>query len=165
MPGSPASATDSSTTSIWWPSVLVAICALVFKVASFWWLNVRRGRLVSFEPHSFAAYYDQPLLLIRLPLVIHNTGPAPVVVQDMRLAFPRESTSVIPLPWRNIRASSARTSAIRRTFLRFLPCRDARHSDSLSNLARHCPGSDLSHVTSKHAWRSSWDIDRAGESC
>lgn len=98
-----ANAPSHVTTTVWWPQVLVAACALVFTVASFWWLNVRRGRLVSFEPHSFAAYYSRPVLLVRLPLVLHNTGAAPIVVQDLRLAFPHEPDSVIPLPWRTTR--------------------------------------------------------------
>jgi hypothetical protein len=72
-------------------------------VGSFWWLNARRGRLRSFEPHSFAAYYTSALALIRVPVIFYNTGAAPIVVQDLRLVFPAERSSVIPLPWRTTR--------------------------------------------------------------
>ena len=99
-----------SSTTVWWPAVVVAGCALIFTVASFWWLNVRRGKLVSFEPHSFAAYFHPTVVHIRLPLIFHNTGAAPIVVQDLRLAFPDEPTSVIPLPWRRSRSEIRPTS-------------------------------------------------------
>lgn len=89
--------------SLWWPPVLVAACALVFTVGSFWWINARRGVLQSWEPHSFAAAVLPSVLLIRLPLVLYNTGAKPIVVQDLRLAFPDEPSSVIPLPWRTSR--------------------------------------------------------------
>ncbi|MGA5527525.1 hypothetical protein [Streptomyces pseudogriseolus] len=38
---------------------------------------------------------------MRLPLVFFNTGPVPIVVQDLRLQFPEESEVLLPLPWRN----------------------------------------------------------------
>jgi hypothetical protein len=97
-------AASRGSSAPWWPAVVVAACALIFTVASFWWLNVRRGRLVSFEPHSFAAYFDPTVVNILLPVIFHNTGAAPIVVQDVRLAFPDEPTSVIPLPWRRSRS-------------------------------------------------------------
>ena len=82
---------SSTSTSPWWPAVVVAACALLFTVASFWWLNARRGRLRSFEPHSFAAYYTPALALIRVPVIFYNNGAAPIVVQDLRLVFPSET--------------------------------------------------------------------------
>lgn len=65
-------------------AVAVATCALLFTVASFWWLNAHRGRLKSYEPHSFAASLSGPVR-IRLPLVLYNTGAVPIVVQGLRL--------------------------------------------------------------------------------
>jgi hypothetical protein len=92
-------AESKGATAPWWPALAIAGCALVFTVASFWWLNARRGRLRSYEPHTFAAAYSEALLTIKLPLVLHNTGAAPIVVQDLRLSFPAERTSVLPIPW------------------------------------------------------------------
>jgi hypothetical protein len=87
----------------WTPAVIIAGCALLFTVASFWWLNARRGRLKSFEPHSFAAFISQDRFRIRFPFVLHNTGAIPIVIQNLRLRFPDES-SAAPLPWVATRA-------------------------------------------------------------
>ncbi|WP_433468964.1 hypothetical protein [Spirillospora sp. CA-128828] len=75
-------------------AVIVAMCALAFTVASFWWLHARRGHLESYEPHSFAASLVGSLR-IRLPLVLYNTGAVPIVVQSIRLRVGEEP----PLTW------------------------------------------------------------------
>ncbi|MGP4029169.1 hypothetical protein [Actinomadura sp. 3N407] len=75
-------------------AVIVAMCALAFTVGSFWWLHARRGHLESYEPHSFAASLVGPLR-IRVPLVLYNTGPVPIVVQSIRLRVGEEP----PLTW------------------------------------------------------------------
>lgn len=72
---------------------------MVFTVASFWWLNARQGRLKSWEPQSFAAIVHGSMVRLRLPLVLHNTGAKPIVVQDLRLTFPDEPASHLPLLW------------------------------------------------------------------
>ncbi|AYN37786.1 hypothetical protein D9753_01030 [Streptomyces dangxiongensis] len=77
----------------------MSACALVFTVASFWWLNARQGRLKAWEPHSFAAIVRCSTARLRLPLVLHNTGPKPIVVQDLILTFPHEPASHLPLLW------------------------------------------------------------------
>ncbi|MCX4515318.1 hypothetical protein OHA27_34370 [Streptomyces sp. NBC_01619] len=78
---------------------LLSICALLFTIASFWWLNARQGRLESWEPHSFAAIVHGSMVRLRLPLILHNTGAKPIVVQDLRLTFPDEPASHLPLLW------------------------------------------------------------------
>jgi hypothetical protein len=74
------------------PAVVVSVCALVvsalalaFTILAFWWLNARRGKLSAYRPHSFAADLRPDQLLFNLPLVFHNGGAAPIVVQDLRL--------------------------------------------------------------------------------
>lgn len=89
---------DTSNAVTWTPAVFVASCALLFTVGSFWWLNVRRGRLKSFEPHSFAAYIGLHRFRVRFPLVFYNTGAVPIVIQNFRLKFLDESGAP-PLPW------------------------------------------------------------------
>jgi hypothetical protein len=42
-------------TSTFEPAWLIAACALVFTVASFWWIQVWRGRTQTYAPHSLAA--------------------------------------------------------------------------------------------------------------
>ncbi len=68
-------------------SLLVSICAFVATIALFWFLNVRRGRLLCAAPHSFAATFLKSELLITLPLVLHNDGAQILVVQDMRMTL------------------------------------------------------------------------------
>jgi hypothetical protein len=58
-------------------------CALVFTVASFWWIQVRRGRIQTYAPHSFAAAVTTDMIRIRLPLVFYNTGARAIVVQNL----------------------------------------------------------------------------------
>lgn len=87
-----------------WPSVAIASLALLFTVASFWWLNARRGRLKSSEPQSFAACRTPDKLRLLLPLVIYNSGAAPIIVQDMQLNFPEEPGWNAPIPWTTTRS-------------------------------------------------------------
>ncbi|SRR6266487_917776 len=87
-----------------WASIAVASLALVFTIGSFWWLNARQGRLKSFEPQSFAACRTPDILRLRFPLVFYNTGAKPIVVQDMRLSFPKESRWKSLLPWTTTRS-------------------------------------------------------------
>ncbi|MEV8563636.1 hypothetical protein AB0478_46250 [Streptomyces sp. NPDC051917] len=91
-------AVQSASSSLTGASV-VSTCALVFTVASFWWLNARQGHLKAWEPHSFAAIVQCSTARLRLPLVLHNTGPKPIVVQDLILTFPDEPASHLPLLW------------------------------------------------------------------
>jgi hypothetical protein len=87
-----------------WPSLTIAFIALLFTIGSFWWLNARQGKLKSFEPHSFAACRTPDILRLRFPLVLYNTGAKPIIVQDMRLSFPREPRWKSPLPWTTTRS-------------------------------------------------------------
>ena len=93
--------TIESSSVEWLVPTFVAILALLFTVASFWWMNARRGRLVSYAPHSFAG--ANPVgssSLIRLPLVLYNTGATPIVVQDLRLVLESaDGSSDLVLPW------------------------------------------------------------------
>lgn len=90
----------SSSAVTWTPAIIIAGCALLFTVISFWWINVQRGRLKSFEPHTFAAYISRDRVRIRFPLVFHNTGAVPIVIQNLRLRFLQKSSPAAPaLPW------------------------------------------------------------------
>lgn len=91
-------AVDQASSSLSAASV-VSVSALVFTVASFWWLNARQGRLETWEPHSFAAICHGSMVRLRLPLVLHNTGAKPIVVQDLMLSFPDEPGSHLPFLW------------------------------------------------------------------
>lgn len=67
------------------PSIVIAVLALLFTISSFWWIQVRRGRLVCPAPGTYAGYFGDDRLLVVLPLVLYNTGPAPIVILDFRL--------------------------------------------------------------------------------
>jgi hypothetical protein len=82
-------------------AILIAAFALVFSVASFWWLNERRGKLIVVPPHAFVIARDgSTVLLFRFPLVIYNTGAKATVVRDLQCRFTSEPSQVLPLPWR-----------------------------------------------------------------
>ncbi|MFJ3731893.1 hypothetical protein ACIPQC_15125 [[Kitasatospora] papulosa] len=84
-------------------AAVVAACALAFTVASFWWLNARQGKLRSYAPHTFAAAANRQRTVIRIPLVFFNTGPKPIVVQDIRLDLTYGASETTTLAWGNTR--------------------------------------------------------------
>lgn len=67
------------------PGLVASVCALFFTIGSFWWIQVRRGRLRSYSPQVYAAAFGPNKILIVLPLVIHNPAPAPLAVVGLRL--------------------------------------------------------------------------------
>jgi hypothetical protein len=83
-------------------SLSIAVLALLFTVASFWWINARRGRLVGPAPHAYGMAATPQVFVLRLPLALYNTGARAIVVRDLRCWFP-ESRQVLPLPWRTTR--------------------------------------------------------------
>lgn len=65
--------------------------ALLFTLASFWWLNTRRGRLrLVGRPRSFALATQGDKLIVTLPLSLYNSGATPVWVSNLvvRLTTP-----------------------------------------------------------------------------
>jgi hypothetical protein len=82
-------------------AVIVAATALLFSIASFWWINARRGKVVVPEPHAFVlAGKDSTVLILRFPLVLFNSGAVANVIRGLQLRLPGEGHSVLPLPWR-----------------------------------------------------------------
>ncbi len=78
-------------------TVLIAVLALLFTVASFWWLNERPGRLVGSSPTAFAMFSDKNTVRIRLPVIVYNTGAKATVVESLRLVIVRSDNG--PLEW------------------------------------------------------------------
>ncbi|MCD4527432.1 hypothetical protein [Nocardioides sp. cx-173] len=68
-------------------ALAVSAMALCFTVGSFWWLHARSGPLVTYEPGAYAASVSSDVSGIRLPLALHNTGAAAVVVLALRMRF------------------------------------------------------------------------------
>jgi hypothetical protein len=63
----------------------ISLLALGFTVASFWWIQVRRGRLHAYTGYVFTAAIAQHKTVIYIPMVFHNPAPAPQAVVDLRL--------------------------------------------------------------------------------
>lgn len=86
---------------------VVAALALAFTIASFWWLNARRGKLQVARP---GAYVFASRVRLRLPLAFYNTGAVALIVADLRLLVDNDDTRE-PMPWiavlPNIRRSGA----------------------------------------------------------
>ena len=62
--------------------MLVAVLALLFTVASFWWLYARRGSLEVGQP---GAYAFASKVRLRLPLAFYNTGARSLIVTDLQV--------------------------------------------------------------------------------
>lgn len=74
------------------PALVMSVLALAFSIASFWWIQARHGRLISFAPQSFAgALRTKPVL--NVPLVLHNTGAVPLIVRNFRLRLDSPSST------------------------------------------------------------------------
>lgn len=80
--------------------VAVALLALVFTVASFWWIWLRRGKLVATAPRYYASVSTTHTLRIRFPIVVRNTGARPLVVEDLRMLVAGET-----LDWTTTRST------------------------------------------------------------
>ncbi|MFC7220517.1 hypothetical protein ACFQLX_20485 [Streptomyces polyrhachis] len=93
------SADQQSSLTAMTPAAIVAGCALVFTVVTFWLLNAYQGNLKSWEPQSFSAAITSSLARLRLPLVLYNTGAKPIVILDLRVTFPDGGQSVGTLQW------------------------------------------------------------------
>jgi len=71
------------------PALVVSVAALLFTVASFWWLQARRGKLTMSGIPAFAAHVgNDRRLAIRLPIPLYNTGARTRLVDELRLVFP-----------------------------------------------------------------------------
>lgn len=86
-------------------SAVVAIAALLFTVGSFWWIQARRGKLLSFPPSTFAGCLEADSAVIRLPLSIFNDGAVPIVVTDLRLRLVPLKGDTLLLHCRSFRKS------------------------------------------------------------
>jgi len=69
------------------PSIVIAVCALLFTVGSFWWLYARPGRLLMTEVRTFAALIQTSRAALRVPVTLYNTGAKPLVAADLRLSL------------------------------------------------------------------------------
>jgi len=79
-------------------AIIISILALLFTVFSFWWMNLRKGKIRVGVPRSYAAKGGgDTVLLIEVPLVFFNDGATPIIIQNLRLIFPDEKSETKPL--------------------------------------------------------------------
>jgi hypothetical protein len=71
-------------------AVVVAVFALLFAVASFWWLNARTGSITATEPRAYAFGRSGPQLRLRFPFAFFNNGARALIVEDMRIVIDSE---------------------------------------------------------------------------
>lgn len=74
------------------PALAIAVLALLFTVASFWWLHARRGSIQVARPGSYAFAAK---VRLRLPLALYNTGAKARIVSGLRVVVDDRE----PLPW------------------------------------------------------------------
>ncbi|GAA0909345.1 hypothetical protein [Virgisporangium aurantiacum] len=67
------------------PPVVITVSALIFTVASFWWIQVRRGRLRVDTGPIYSGAITSNKIVLHVPLVFHNPAPASLVVADIKL--------------------------------------------------------------------------------
>jgi len=68
--------------------IVIPLIALAFTIAVFWWTFLRRGRITTPAPDTYACP-PGPTLRLRFPLVLVNSGAVPIVVSDIRLVVDR----------------------------------------------------------------------------
>ena len=86
-------------------SFIIASSALLFTVASFWWLQARRGRLTCFPVQTFSGYLKRVGAALRIPLSIFNSGAVPLVVTDLRLRLVSPAGGEVQMHFRTLRRS------------------------------------------------------------
>lgn len=78
-------------------AILISILALMFTVASFWYMNWRPGVLHIGRIRSYAAIAAEPHLVIAIPVAFSNRGALPVLVDNLRLRLPDHGDALTAL--------------------------------------------------------------------
>lgn len=69
-----------------WVSIVTALSALIFTLGTFWWLNIRRGKLqLVGKPRSFAIAVANSKIHLNIPLAFYNSGATPVWAINIEL--------------------------------------------------------------------------------
>jgi hypothetical protein len=76
-------------------ALAVALMALGFTIASFWWLHAREGSLEAATPRTYAFAKK---VRLRLPLAFFNTGAKSLIVNDLRIVLD-DAPERAPFAW------------------------------------------------------------------
>lgn len=86
-------------------ALALSVVSIAFSAWSFWWVNGRPPKLVSFPPSRFAASVSRQRTLLHLPVAVINQGSRPAAVLDLRLRVLTSESTELLLPWHNTRES------------------------------------------------------------
>jgi hypothetical protein len=87
-------------------SATVATLALLFTVASFYWLQARKGRLKLYPVVTFSGYMRRGRFVLRIPVIIFNSGAKPRVVCALRMAATDDVGKAVVLECHSFRKSA-----------------------------------------------------------
>lgn len=76
---------------------MTAVLALVFTIASFWWINARTRVSARKSPRGVLEDHDTATDGFRIPVVVYNTGARTRVVETLPLAI--VGSEIVPLEW------------------------------------------------------------------
>lgn len=65
--------------------VFISCLALLFTIGSFYWLQARKGQLKLYPVITFSGYWNTSRLVLRLPVILFNSGARPRVITALRL--------------------------------------------------------------------------------
>ena len=77
-------------------ALVVSVLAFGFAIASFWWLNARRGSVTAVVP---AVYAFVEGFRLRFPVAVFNDGAVALLITDLRIVVSDAGT----FPWQTTR--------------------------------------------------------------
>jgi hypothetical protein len=92
---------DIAAVSISCLAAFISFLALAFTIFSFYWMNLRKGKLIVGKPTTYAAVAQKELLIVQLPLVFYNDGAATRIVSDLRLRLEQDGRAAPMLYFNN----------------------------------------------------------------
>ena len=83
--------------------VFISCLALFFTIGSFYWLQARKGRLKLYPVVTFSGYWNKSRLVLRLPVILFNSGACPRVITALRLVTTDDTGTRIVLECHSFR--------------------------------------------------------------
>jgi hypothetical protein len=77
-------------------ALVVSVLAFAFTIASFWWLNARRGSVAGAVPPVYAFVKG---FRLRFPVAVFNDGAVALLITDLRIVVSDAGT----FPWQTTR--------------------------------------------------------------
>ncbi|MEV7648187.1 hypothetical protein [Arthrobacter sp. NPDC089319] len=90
--------------------VFISCLALFFTIGSFYWLQARKGRLKLYPVITFSGFWNKSRLVLRLPMILFNSGACPRVITALRLVTTDDKGTNIELECHSFRRTIGPTS-------------------------------------------------------